>query len=125
MRLFGVPELTRTPQMVAPPPVSQNPGAAGNADTSTTIVKQLPIQTFGGDNVIGASADVTIDATLQFSDRCTGILLVGATGTVQVQINGGALRTIVSDVAINDASVRQVRIVTGAASSVIVQLHGV
>ena len=124
MRLFEVPGLIRTPVVPAPPPVVPNPGAAGSNPTPS-IVKQVPLQSFGGDVLIGALADTTIDATLQFSDRCTGLLLQAATGTVQVSINGSALRTVVSDQSINDASIRQVRIVTGAASSVILQLHGV
>jgi hypothetical protein len=124
MRLFEIPQVIRTPQVPAPPPVVNNPGAAGS-NPDATIVKQVPLQTFGGDNLVGASADITFDATLVFSDRCTGLLLQAATGTVQVQINGGALRTVVSDQAINDASIRQVRVVTGVASSVILQFHGV
>ena len=123
MRLFELPGIIRTPVIQPPPPVAPNPGASGVSDPA--LVKQVPIQNFGGDVLVGASSDVTIDATLQFGDRCTGLLLQMVTGTVQVSINGSALRTIANDQAINDASIRQVRIVTAAASSVILQLHGV
>ena len=123
MRLFQIPEVKTTPRLPATPPVQPNRGASGVSDP--TIVKQVPIQNFGGDVLIGSGVDVTIDATLQFSDRCTGLLLQAATGGVQVSINGSALRTVVSDQAINDASIRQVRIKTDALGSVILQLHGV
>ena len=119
MKLLGLPEVVHPPM-----PVTQ-PVPSGAQTFAATPVKQIPIQTFGGDLLVGASSDITFDATLQFSDRCVGVLFQAATGTVQVSINGSALRTVVADQAINDASIRQVRVVTGAASSVIVQLHGV
>lgn len=120
MRLFEKPQVVTTPVMPAPPQV-RNPGAVVE---KAILVKQEPIQSFGGDVLVNASSDVTIDATLQFGDRCNGLLLVAVVGTVQVQINSGALRTVASDQAINDAYIRQVRIVTGVGSSVILQLHG-
>ena len=118
MKLFEIPE-------IHPPMPPTQPVPSGAQTFAANPVKQLPIQSFGGDILVGASSDLTIDATLQFSDRCVGLLLQGATGTVQVSINGSALRTVISDQAINDASIRQVRVVTGLASSVIVQLHAV
>jgi len=53
------------------------------------------------------------------------MLLQGITGTVQVSINGSAFRTVITDQAINDASIQTVRVQTAALSSVIIQLHGV
>jgi len=101
------------------------PVPSGVATFAAAPVKQLPLQTFGADNLISASQDVTIDVTLQFGDRCVGMLLVSTTGTVQVSINNGGFRTVTTDQAINDASIQQVRIKTGVASSVIVQFDGV
>lgn len=118
MRLFAIPEVKR------PMPATQ-PVAAGPSTFAATVVKQLPIQNFGGDILVGASADTTIDATLAFSDRCTGMILQGATGTVQVSINGSAFRTVTTDQAFNDAAIQTIRVKTGLLSSVIVQLHGV
>lgn len=118
MKLFQLPSLH--PNLPATQPVA---GPVPTADA--IIVRQRPIQTFGGDILVGASTDITIDATLQFAELCTGVLLQGATGTVQVSINSSALRTVITDQAINDASIRQIRVITGALSSVIVQLHGI
>ena len=118
MKLFGISEIHRSMPVTQPVP-------AGPAAFAATVVKQLPIQTFSGDILVGASSDVTIDATLAFSDRCTGIVFQSAAGTVQVSINGSAFRTLVSDQAINDAAIQNIRVRTGLLSSVIVQLHGV
>ncbi len=117
-KLFGIP-------VVGPAWPATQPVASGPATFEATTVKQLPIQNFGGDITVGASADIFIDATLPFSSRCTGMLLQGITGTVQVSINGSAFRTVITDQAINDASIQTVRVQTAALSSVIVQLHGV
>jgi hypothetical protein len=111
--------------MPCTPPVDQRPaGGIPTNSNDVVVVKELPIQTFGGDIAVAASSDVTIDATLTFADRCTGYVLQGITGTVQIAINSGALRTVDSNQALNDAYIRQIRIVTAAASTAILQLHG-
>ncbi len=121
MKLFGIPEAFHP--MPAPPPVLQNPGAAGTSDPA--IIKIVPIQVFSGDIAIAPGTDVTIDATLQFGDRCTGLVIQGVVGLVLISINGSALRTIISDIAINDASIRQVRVnAVAAGATVNIQLHG-
>lgn len=112
---------TETPSIPAPPP-APGPTATGEP---VTVTKEQPIQTFGGDYSFTAGQDVTIDATQVFGDRCTGIVFQGVVGTVQVSINSSPLRSILTDLAINNASIRQLRVITGAASSVVVQLHGV
>jgi hypothetical protein len=100
------------------------PGPVGTGPVVAN--KPVPIQTFGGDILIPAGSDVTIDATASFSDRCTGALLLSASGPgVQVSINGSALRTVVNDQAINDAAIQTIRVITAVGSSIIVQLHGI
>lgn len=118
MRLFEIPQVR--PGMPATRPVE-----TAMTPTNPGLVKQQPIQNFGGDILVPASSDVIIDATLQFSDRCTGVIFQLAIGTVQVSINGSAFRTITNDQVINDAFIRQIRVKTDALSSIIVQLHGV
>jgi hypothetical protein len=88
-------------------------------------VKPLPITQFGGDILIGASQDISIDTTAVLGDRCTGFLAINATGTVQISVNNGPLRTVTNDVNFNDCYVSSIRIKTAALSSLILQLHGV
>lgn len=88
-------------------------------------VKQIPLQLFGGDIVVGPSTEQFIDVQDIMGNRAIGFLAIGATGTVQISVNGGGFRTVLADLNINDAAIQNIRVKTGAASSVIIQLHGV
>ena len=94
-------------------------------DLGGLSVKQVPIVTFDGDQVIGSGQVVTINVFERMGGRCTGFVLVSVVPGVQVSINNGGFRTIPSDVAYNDINLKTIAISTDAVGSCILQLHGV
>jgi len=101
------------------------PGQRQKTLLGGTQVTQTPAVYFGGDIIIGASTSQSIDITGLVGGRCTGFVLAAIVGTVQYSINGGGLRTCPSAIAVNSTMMNSLSIVTGPASSCILQLHGV
>lgn len=105
------------------PPLVEEPRPA--VVLNSQQVKQIPLQLFGGDIVVGPGLDQFIDVQDIMGNRATGFLAIGAVGTVQVSVNGGGFRTVLNDLEVNDAAIQNIRVRTGAASTVTIQLHGV
>ena len=90
-----------------------------------TQTKKLPLVQFGGDIFIPGNSDTAIDVNSIMGDRCMGFVLSGVSATLQISINNGGLRTVVNDCVYDDCSIKSLRIVTDAAGSCNLQLHGV
>jgi hypothetical protein len=88
-------------------------------------VTPTPMVSFGGDILIPASTSQSIDIIGNMGSRCSGFVLSAIVGTVKISINGGGLRTIPSAIAVNDAQISSLVIVTDVASTATLQLHGV
>jgi hypothetical protein len=96
-------------------------GAAGG---TPQLVTEQRLSTFLGDIVIGASTVKNIDISGLLS-RCVGFQMINVVGTVQVNINGGGYRTVLSDFTLDESNISQLSVSTGAASGCIIQLIGV
>jgi len=90
-----------------------------------TQTKKLPLAQFGGDIVLLAGTDTTIDVAQVMGRKCVGFLMLNVIGTIRYSINGGALRTTNADFVLDDADVQILRIMPAGGSSCIVQLNGV
>ncbi len=100
------------------------PDTTGHSGDVPQTVAEQRLSTFLGDIVVGASTIKNIDIQGLLS-RCVGFQLVNVVGTVQVNINGGGYRTVLSDFTLDESNISQLSIATGAASGCIVQLIGV
>lgn len=89
------------------------------------MVTPTPLVAFGGDIAIPAASSIVVDIQQNMGARCTGFIISSIFGTVQYSINGGGLRTCPSALAVNDAQINSLLIVTGVGSTCILQLHGV
>ena len=106
------------------PPSKSHDGILGKLFGALLIFKQ-PLTKFPSEISIGASQSINIDIQGLLGDRCTGFQIIQVTGTVKVSINGGGLRTLPYDTALDDAWIRNLTVSTGALSSCIVQLNGI
>lgn len=89
------------------------------------MVTPTPLVFFGGDQVFGASVDQAIDITSNLGGRCTGFLITSVIGSVKVSVNGGGAMTVPTAMAVNDSQINSLRLITGVASSCILNLQGV
>jgi hypothetical protein len=87
--------------------------------------QEVPLVAFSGDYVIPAGTTLSLTGLDLMGGRCTGFVLASIVGTVQASINGGGYRTIPSAISVDLADIQSLSVTTGAASSAILQLHGV
>lgn len=113
-------------QVHLPAPQGQPKGQTDVATPYNSVqTKQIPLKNFGGDIVIGASANVFIDVNTAMNGRCTGFIIGAVAGAVAYSVNGSPFRTVFGPFSLDVADVKQLNVQTGPLSSCIVQLHGI
>jgi len=100
------------------------PDVTGHTEYTPEVVTEQRLSTFLGDIVISQNTVKNIDIS-SLLPRCVGFQMINVTGVVQVNINGGGFRTVLTDFVLDGSNISQLSITTGAASSCTVQLLGV
>lgn len=101
---------------------SNEPG--NNYKHGGLVTWEKSIEEWTGDISVTASQDVTFQNGLTIPNVCTGFRIISVVGTVQISINNSPLGTIVSGDMVDGWLIKNLRVVTAAASSCIVQAWG-
>ena len=118
----------------APSPVINQGRAAGSTragyNPTITATDEKPSIRYGGlqtyeTPIRGWQGDIVIGASVQFQvpipDRTVTLNIISVVGTVMASINGGGFRSIIGNNFFSNTEIDSVLIITGAASSCIVQ----
>jgi hypothetical protein len=78
---------------------------------------ETPIRGWSGDITVGASTQLAIP----IPDRTVTARFISVVGTVQISVNGGGFRTVLNGDTFTNTEIDSIFMITGAASSCVVQ----